>query len=83
MFDLYCYAEASGHALERMAGSALECAELRVKEIRGSGLGSGSGLEAKLGQVEAEVEAAMREDMSRLGLEPDEAGLCKLHAADP
>ena len=72
------YSEASGHGLERMAGSALEVAESRLNEIRagglfGSGGGGGSGgLEAKLGQVEAEAEAAMREDMSRLGLDPDE-----------
>ena len=38
----------------------------------GGGGGGSGGLEAKLGQVEAEAEAAMREDMSRLGLEPDE-----------
>ena len=45
----------------------------------GGGGGGGGGLEAKLGQVEAEAEAAMREDMSRLGLEPDDVtGNCPI-----
>jgi len=66
--------------LERMAGAALESAELRLNEIRaGSVLVAGAGLEAKLGQVEAEAEATMREDMADLGLVPDEAtGDCAL-----
>ena len=75
------FSKASGRALERMAGAALESAEARLGEARAGAYMSGAGLEARLGQVEAEAEAAMREDMARLGMEPDEAtGDCPIDA---
>jgi len=66
------YSRASGHALERMAGAALEAAEVQLASLRSAHLLSGGSLDAKLGQVEVEAEAAMLEDMAGLGLAPDE-----------